>query len=155
MKESEKYGAQVLPVDSESSAIWQCLQGEPSPPRRFILTASGGAFRGRSWNSLKEVTPEEALSHPTWKMGRKITIDSATLVNKAFEVVENHWLFGMPFEKIDVVIHHQSIIHSIVEFEDGLCKAQLSFTGYAVPYTLWTLISRNARRMPGCPVGTL
>ncbi len=122
---AEHGGTEILPVDSEPSAIWQCIRGELQPPKRLIITASGGAFRDRSWDALRSVTPEEALEHPTWQMGRKITIDSATLINKALEVVEAHWLFDMPYEQIDVVMHKQSVIHSMVEFQDGSVKAQL------------------------------
>jgi 1-deoxy-D-xylulose-5-phosphate reductoisomerase len=125
MLEAKQHGATILPVDSEPSAIWQCLQGEDSEASRVIITASGGAFRNRSPEELANVTPEEALKHPTWHMGKKITVDSATLMNKAFEVIESHWLFDMPWEKIDVVIHPQSIIHSMVEFCDGSVKAQM------------------------------
>ncbi len=122
----EAAGGRLLPVDSEPSAIWQCLQGEDSAVARLIITASGGALRTMPPSQMAAVTPEEALRHPTWQMGKKITIDSATLMNKAFEVIESHWLFDMPWEKIDVVIHPQSIVHSLVEFEDGSMKAQLS-----------------------------
>lgn len=125
MRRARERGATVLPVDSEPSALWQCIEGESTPPAKFIITASGGAFRGRSWESLHTVTPQEALKHPTWTMGDKITIDSATLMNKAFEVIETRWLFDIPYEQIDVVIHRQSIIHSMVEFADGSVKAQL------------------------------
>ncbi|MCX8250699.1 MAG: 1-deoxy-D-xylulose-5-phosphate reductoisomerase [Dehalococcoidia bacterium] len=118
-------GTEILPVDSEPSAIWQCIRGETEKPRRLIITASGGAFRDRSWDALRSVSPEEALEHPTWQMGRKITIDSATLINKALEVVEAHWLFDIPYEQIDVVMHKQSVIHSMVEFQDGSVKAQM------------------------------
>jgi 1-deoxy-D-xylulose-5-phosphate reductoisomerase len=121
-------GSKILPADSEPSAIWQCLEGETSDPSRLIITASGGAFRDRTWDSLGEVTPEQALKHPTWTMGPKITVDSATLMNKAFEVIESRWLFDIPFEQIDVTIHRQSIVHSMVEFEDGTLKAQLGPT---------------------------
>ncbi len=116
----------LLPVDSEPSAIWQCLRGEDSNVARLIITASGGSLRDLPLSQMAAVTPEEALRHPTWQMGKKITIDSATLMNKAFEVIESHWLFDMPWEKIDVVVHPQSIVHSLVEFEDGSMKAQLS-----------------------------
>lgn len=126
MQKAAEHNATILPVDSEPSALWQCITGETAAPARFIITASGGAFRGRSWGSLHDVTPEQALKHPTWKMGAKITIDSATLMNKAFEVIESRWLFDIPFEQIDVVIHRQSIIHSMVEFADGSMKAQLA-----------------------------
>ena len=125
-QESNRWGAPLLPVDSEPSAIWQCLQGEEQEVARVIITASGGAFRGRSQEELEGVTPQQALQHPTWSMGSKITVDSATLMNKAFEVIEAHWLFGVPWERIEVVIHPQSIIHSMVEFADGSVKAQLS-----------------------------
>ncbi len=125
--------ATILPIDSEPSAIWQCLEGEVSEPSRLIITASGGAFRDRTWDSLGDVTPEQALKHPTWTMGAKITIDSATLMNKAFEVIESRWLFDIPFEQIDVTIHRQSIVHSMVEFLDGTLKAQLGPTSMLQP----------------------
>ena len=126
IKEYEaKYGGAVLPVDSEPSAIWQCLQGEDNQVRRLMITASGGPFRTTPLEEMDDVTPERALQHPTWSMGKKITIDSATLMNKAFEVIESHWLFKVPWDRIEVVIHPQSIIHSMVEFEDGSVKAQL------------------------------
>ncbi|MBV8718484.1 MAG: 1-deoxy-D-xylulose-5-phosphate reductoisomerase [Chloroflexi bacterium] len=129
-------GAPLLPIDSEHSAIWQCLQGEePYTERvqRLVLTASGGAFRDRSASSLADVTPAQALQHPTWTMGPKITIDSATLMNKGLEVIEAHWLFGLDFDHIDVVIHHQSVIHSMVEFVDGSVKAQLGLPDMRLP----------------------
>ena len=121
-------GGAILPADSEPSAIWQCLEGEESEPSRLIITASGGAFRDRTWDSLGDVTPDQALKHPTWTMGPKITIDSATLMNKAFEVIESRWMFDIPFDRIDVTIHRQSIVHSMVEFADGTLKAQLGPT---------------------------
>ena len=122
-----QHSATILPVDSEPSAIWQCLRGEDAGRaiRRILITASGGAFRRRPLAELAAITPEEALNHPTWVMGKKITVDSATLMNKAFEVIESHWLFGLPWERIEAVIHPQSIIHSMVEFEDGSVKAQM------------------------------
>ena len=123
----------ILPVDSEPSAIWQCLQGESDRLARLIITASGGPLRSVARSKLPRVTPEEALQHPTWKMGKKITIDSATLMNKAFEVIEVRWLFDVPWEKIDVVIHPQSVVHSLVEFEDGSMKAQLSYPDMHLP----------------------
>lgn len=129
-------GAQLLPIDSEHSAIWQCLQGEqPYAERvlRLLLTASGGAFRDRPAHALSDVTPAEALQHPTWSMGPKITIDSATLMNKGLEVIEAHWLFGLPFECIDVLIHRQSVVHSLVEFVDGSVKAQLGVPDMRLP----------------------
>src|SRR5438309_8865596 len=141
-------GAPLLPIDSEHSAIWQCLEGEqPYAERvqRLLLTASGGAFRDRAPETLAEVTPAEALQHPTWNMGPKITIDSATLMNKGLEVIEAHWLFGLPFDQIDVVIHHQSVIHSLVEFVDGSVKAQLGLPDMRLPiqYAL-----AHPRRLP-------
>jgi 1-deoxy-D-xylulose-5-phosphate reductoisomerase len=129
-------GAALLPIDSEHSAIWQCLQGEePYAERvaRLLLTASGGAFRDRSVDQLADVTPAEALKHPTWSMGPKITIDSATLMNKGLEVIEAHWLFDLEFDRIDVLIHHQSVIHSLVEFIDGSVKAQLGVPDMRLP----------------------
>ena len=117
--------APVLPIDSEHSAIFQCLAGERAAVRRLIITCSGGSFRDLPREALASVTVEQALHHPQWHMGAKITIDSSTLVNKGFEVIEAHWLFGTPAERIDVVMHPQSIIHSMVEFDDGAIKAQL------------------------------
>ena len=116
----------LLPLDSEPNAIWQCLRGEDKAVSKLIITASGGAFRNTPLDSLADVTNEQALRHPTWQMGAKITVDSATMMNKAFEVIEAHWLFGVPWEDIDVVIHPQSMIHSMVEFVDGSVKAQIS-----------------------------
>ena len=116
----------LLPLDSEPNAIWQCLRGEDKAVSKLIITASGGAFRNTPLESLTDVTNEQALRHPTWQMGAKITVDSATMMNKAFEVIEAHWLFGVPWEDIDVVIHPQSMIHSMVEFVDGSVKAQIS-----------------------------
>lgn len=127
IKESKKYGSRILPVDSEHSAIFQCIEGHRrSRIRRIILTASGGPFIGKKEKDLHKITPEEALKHPSWKMGKKITIDSATLMNKGFEVIEAHHLFGLPPQRIDVIVHPQSIVHSIVEFDDRSCIAQLS-----------------------------
>ena len=120
-----RYGGAILPVDSEPSAIWQCMQGEPSALRRIIITASGGPFRTADPADLEGVTPEQALKHPTWQMGRKITVDSATLINKAFEVIESRWLFDLPFEKIEVVVHPQSVVHSMIELADNSVKAQM------------------------------
>lgn len=131
--EAKKYSARILPVDGEHSAIWQCLNGETTPAAGLILTASGGPFRNYSLAQLEKVTVEQALKHPSWKMGRKITIDSATLMNKGLEVIEAHWLFDMPFEKISVLVHPQSIIHSMVEFIDGSVKAQLSYPDMRLP----------------------
>jgi 1-deoxy-D-xylulose-5-phosphate reductoisomerase len=128
--------APLLPIDSEHSAIWQCLQGEEpyaERVRRLLLTASGGALRDLPVQALSEVTPDQALQHPTWSMGKKITVDSATLMNKGLEVIEAHWLFQLPFECIEVVIHHQSVIHSLVEFIDGSVKAQLGLPDMRLP----------------------
>jgi len=132
-QEAKRHQAEILPIDSEHSAIWQCLRGEESKPRRILLTASGGPFYRYSQSQLSEVTAEQALYHPTWKMGRKITIDSATLMNKGLEVIEAHWLFDVPFESIEILIHPQSIVHSMVEFVDGSVKAQLSLPDMRLP----------------------
>jgi len=127
ISESKKYRSKIIPVDSEHSAIFQCIAGHRKAViRSIILTASGGPFAERSPADMVDITPEEALKHPRWKMGKKITIDSATLMNKGFEVIEAHHLFGLPHQSIDVVIHPQSIVHSIVEFKDRSCIAQLS-----------------------------
>lgn len=119
-------GAQLLPVDSEHSAIFQCLGTSNSPPKKLILTASGGPFRTWTSAQMEAASPESALAHPTWEMGKKITIDSATMMNKSLEIIEACWLFGLPADAIEVVVHPQSIIHSMVEFEDGSVIAQLS-----------------------------
>lgn len=120
---AQEQGIEIIPLDSEHNGLFQALRGEKmSDVRRLIITASGGPFRERSWEDLREVTVEQVLKHPTWKMGRKTTVDSATLVNKAFEVIETHHLFGIPYEKIEVRLHPQSLIHSIVEFHDGNTK---------------------------------
>ena len=127
-------GGELLPVDSEHSAMWQCLWGEErSAISRIILTASGGAFRDYTLEQLEHVTPEEALNHPTWKMGRKITVDSATLMNKGFEAIETRWLFDVPLDRIDIVMHRESIVHSLVEFVDGSVKAQLGEPDMRLP----------------------
>lgn len=125
-QEAELASASILPIDSEHSAIWQCLNGESEHPGQIILTASGGPFRTYTPAQLRDVTPEQALRHPSWQMGKKVTIDSATLMNKGLEVIEAHWLFGLPIDRIRVVVHPQSIIHSMVEFQDGSVKAQMS-----------------------------
>ena len=143
----ERYGGAILPVDSEPSAIWQCLQGEKGDVRRLIITASGGPFRTMPLENLSSVTPHEALRHPTWQMGPKITIDSATLMNKAFEVIESHWLFGVPWADIEVVIHPQSTIHSMVEFADGSVKAQLGPPSMRLPIQ-YALFHPERRRNP-------
>jgi 1-deoxy-D-xylulose-5-phosphate reductoisomerase len=131
--EARLSGALILPVDSEHSAIWQCLNGERQKPAQLILTASGGPFRHYSTTRLEEVTVEQALRHPSWQMGRKVTIDSATLMNKGLEVIEAHWLFDITFASIKVLIHPQSIIHSMVEFIDGSIKAQLGYPDMRLP----------------------
>ncbi len=128
-----RHGGEIVPVDSEHSALWQCLVGEPRAVRRLVLTASGGPFRGRSRFQLEDVTPQQALAHPTWDMGHRITIDSATLLNKALEVIEAHLLFDVDYDDIDVVVHPQSIVHSMVEFVDGSVKAQLGEPDMRVP----------------------
>ena len=133
LREASVHHAQILPIDSEHSAIWQCLQGEESRPQRLLLTASGGPFYHYSRAQLAEVTPEQALHHPVWKMGKKVTIDSATLMNKGLEVIEAHWLFSLPFDSIEILIHPQSIVHSMVEFMDGSLKAQLSWPDMRLP----------------------
>ncbi len=130
----KKYNAELIPVDSEHSAIFQCLIGENiNEVEELILTASGGPFLYKKKNELKNVSVEEALNHPNWKMGSKITIDSASMMNKGLEVIEAKWLFGLPKEKIKVVIHPQSIIHSFVEFVDGSIKAQLGLPDMKLP----------------------
>ncbi len=131
---ARRRGVDILPVDSEHNAIHQCLRGRPpSEVKRLILTASGGPFRGQSAAALQTVNATDALRHPTWKMGRKITIDSATLMNKGLEVIEAHWLFGVPPDRIDVVIHPQSVVHSMVELVDGSVLAQLGVTDMRLP----------------------
>lgn len=132
--EARAHGTLLRPIDSEHSALWQCLQGEDlKAVERVILTASGGPFRTWSREQLAGVKPEDALRHPTWKMGPKITVDSATLFNKGLEVIEAHWLFGLPYERVGVVVHPQSVIHSMVEFSDGSVKAQLGFPDMRLP----------------------
>ena len=127
-------GVAILPVDSEHNAIHQCLHGHPRRDvRRLVLTASGGPFRGRTAAELADVSAADALKHPTWRMGRKITIDSATLMNKGLEVIEAHWLFGARGDQIDVVVHPQSVVHSLVEFVDGSILAQLGVTDMRLP----------------------
>ena len=141
MAEAKKYNVQILPVDSEHNAVWQCLMGDctfgsgsvSGPVKRIIITASGGAFRDWPVEKLDSVTPEEALAHPTWSMGKKITIDSATLMNKGFEVIEARWLFGMNYDRISVLLHRESIIHAMAEFADGSFKAVLSYPDMHIP----------------------
>lgn len=131
---AKEYGVNIYPVDSEHSAIFQCLVGEfHNPIEKIILTASGGPFRGKDREFLQTVTKAQALKHPNWEMGAKITIDSASLMNKGLEVIEAKWLFGLKTEQIDVVVHPQSIIHSLVQFEDGSLKAQLGLPDMRIP----------------------
>ncbi len=134
LEASRRADAEIVPIDSEHSAILQCIEGCTSESvQRIVLTASGGPFRGRARSELEDVRPQDALRHPTWDMGAKITIDSATLANKALEVIEAHYLYAMPYERIDAVVHPQSIVHSFVEFVDGSVLAQLGFPTMEVP----------------------
>ncbi len=131
---AKQHGVNIFPIDSEHSAIFQCLQGEwHNPVEKIYLTASGGPFRGKSPGFLKQVTPLQALKHPNWDMGAKITIDSATLMNKGLEMIEARWLFNLLPSQIDVIVHPQSIIHSIVQFEDGSMKAQMGLPDMKLP----------------------
>ena len=130
---AQNRGVKILPVDSEHNAIFQCLDGRASEVRRIILTASGGPFRETRASELGSVTMEQALKHPTWNMGPKITIDSATLFNKGLEMIEAHWLFGVGMDRVEVVIHPQSIVHSMVEFADGSTLAQMSYSNMCFP----------------------
>ena len=131
---AERGGGELRPVDSEHSAIWQCLWGEDiACVEKLILTASGGAFRDMPVRDLERVTPREALRHPTWDMGRKITVDSATLMNKGFEAIEARWLFNIPMSRVEIVMHRESIVHSMVEFADGSVKAQLGEPDMRLP----------------------
>lgn len=143
-------GAELLPVDSEHNALHQCLRGEKrAEVRRIILTASGGPFRTRSWTAMHEATVAEALSHPTWTMGAKITIDSATLMNKGLEVIEAHWLFGFEPDEIGIVVHPESVVHSMIELVDGSVIAQLGVTDmrHAIQYAL-TYPDRHSCELP-------
>ena len=153
MAEAEKYRAEIIPVDSEHSAIFQCLMGcgDRKEIKRLILTCSGGPFFGRSREELKTVTPADALKHPNWKMGAKITIDCATLMNKGLEVIEAMRLYRMPLERVDVVIHRQSVVHSMVEFTDGAVMAQLGTPDMRLPIQL---ALTYPERIP-CPVEPL
>jgi len=153
---AENRGVKILPVDSEHNAIFQCLDGRASEVRRIILTASGGPFRETPSEHLAHVTVEEALKHPTWNMGPKITIDSATLFNKGLEMIEAHWLFGVGMDRVEVVIHPQSIVHSMVEFADGSTLAQLSYSNMCFPiqYAV-TWPDRVANSLPPLDFSTL
>lgn len=134
MNEAKKYGVNIFPIDSEHSAIFQCLNGEDKKEvKRIILTASGGSFRHLTRDDIKDVTVEDALNHPNWSMGKKITIDSATMMNKGLEIIEAHYLFDVEYDDIDVVIHHESIIHSMVEFCDNSVIAQLGTADMSTP----------------------
>ncbi len=133
LKEAKHYHARINPIDSEHSAIWQCLKGEQGKPQRIFLTASGGPFYYHSRMQLAKVTVDEALQHPVWNMGAKISIDSATLMNKGLEAIEAHWLFNIPFKNIEMLFHPQCIIHSMVEFKDGSIKAQVGFPDMRLP----------------------
>jgi 1-deoxy-D-xylulose-5-phosphate reductoisomerase len=146
----ERGGGRLLPVDSEHSAAFQCLEGRSADQlHSLVLTASGGPFRGRTRDELEDVTPEEALAHPTWSMGPKITVDSATLANKGLELIEAHFLFGLPFEQIEVVVHPTSVVHALVRFRDGAALAHLGYPDMRVPisYAL-TYPERSATPVP-------
>jgi len=160
MATARRSGARLLPVDSEHSAIFQCLQGEaPRAVARLILTASGGPFRDTPVEELARVTPDQALRHPTWRMGAKVTIDSATLMNKGLEVMEAHWLFDTPLDCIDVVVHPQSIVHSCVELVDGSILAHLGPTDMRIPIQYALMFPERApspvRRLSLADVGNL
>src|SRR3954468_21538709 len=130
----ERGGGLLLPVDSEHSAAFQCLEGRrPEQVDSLVLTGSGGPFRGRARDELQNVTPDEALAHPTWNMGPKITVDSATLANKGLEIIEAHFLFGVPYDRIEVVVHPTSIVHGLVRFRDGAAIAHLGYPDMRVP----------------------
>ena len=145
-REKSVSGAKILPVDSEHSAIWQCLTGETlEDVERIILTGSGGPFRTLDLHRFKDVRPVDALKHPNWKMGNKITIDSATMMNKGLEVIEAHWLFGLNTKKIDIVVHPESIIHSMVEFKDKSVKAQLGMPDMKIPIQYALTYPRHIR----------
>jgi 1-deoxy-D-xylulose-5-phosphate reductoisomerase len=160
LQAAERGGGELIPVDSEHSAIFQCLAGSrPSEVRRLIVTASGGPFRGWAPEMIACATPADALRHPTWDMGAKITIDSATLANKALEVIEAHFLFGVPYERIEAVVHPQSIIHSMVEMVDGSVLAQMGFPTMELP-VLYALaypqrLPYDCRRFDPVAAGTL
>jgi 1-deoxy-D-xylulose-5-phosphate reductoisomerase len=154
---AQESGAELLPVDSEHNALHQCLRGEkPSEVRRIILTASGGPFRTKNKSEMKEATVSEALRHPTWDMGEKITIDSATLMNKGLEVIEAHWLFGFGPEQIDIVVHPESVVHSMIELIDGSVMAQMGITDmrHAIQYAL-TYPERHYCNLPSLDLTTL
>jgi 1-deoxy-D-xylulose-5-phosphate reductoisomerase len=146
-------GAELRPVDSEHSAIWQCLWGEqPAAVERLTLTASGGAFRDLAAAALERVTPEQALDHPTWTMGPKVTVDSATLFNKGLEAIEARWLFDVPLDRIDVVQHRESVVHSLVQFVDGSVKAQLGEPDMRLPIQCALTYPERAPQQPAPPL---
>ena len=146
MELAMRHRAPIIPIDSEHSAIFQCLIGERSPLERLIITCSGGSLRDLPREALASVTPEQALRHPQWSMGAQITIDSSTLVNKGFEVIEARWLFGVEAERISVIQHPQSIVHSMVEFKDGAIKAQLGTPDMRVPISFALMYPERAER---------
>ncbi len=151
--EATKSGAELRPIDSEHSAIWQCLWGEdPETVERIVITASGGAFRDTPREELARVTAEEALRHPNWQMGKKITVDSATLLNKGLECIEARWLFDVPLDRIEVLLHRESIVHSLVEFRDGSLKAQLGVPDMRLPIQC---ALTYPERLPGASVPRL
>lgn len=155
MKRAADKGVALLPIDSEHSAIFQCLNGEDKRAvKRLLVTASGGSFRDRTREELANVTVEEALRHPNWSMGAKITIDSATMANKGLEVMEAHWLFGLPYDRIDVVLHPESIVHSMVEFHDTSVMAQLGNPDMRVPIQ-YALTYPERRPSPASPLDLL
>ena len=148
LQQAERGGGTVLPLDSEPNAIWQCLKGENRKSlKRIILTASGGPFFGRSREQMRDITPEQAIDHPTWKMGPKISVDSATLMNKGFEVIEAAWLFGMAVDQVDVVVHRQSVVHALVEFADGSLLAHMGKTDMMLPIQ-YALTHPERREVP-------
>ncbi len=148
LQQAERGGGTLLPLDSEPNAIWQCLKGEDSKSlQRLILTASGGPFFGYSREQMHNITPEQAIDHPTWKMGPKISVDSATLMNKGFEVIEAAWLFGVAVEQVDVVVHRQSVVHALVEFTDGSLLAHMGKTDMMLPIQ-YALTHPERREVP-------
>ncbi|WP_018660101.1 1-deoxy-D-xylulose-5-phosphate reductoisomerase [Heyndrickxia acidiproducens] len=149
MEEARRHQVDILPIDSEHAAIFQCLQGENKDEvKRLIITASGGSFRDLSREELAHVMVKDALNHPNWSMGAKITIDSATMMNKGLEVIEAHWLFDLPFEQIDTILHRESIVHSLVEFRDNSVKAQLGTPDMRIPIQ-YALSYPNRMALPG------
>ena len=151
MERARVAGVEIAPVDSEHSALWQCLAGEkPEQVKKLILTASGGAFRDLSLDELEQVSARQALQHPNWRMGEKITIDCATMVNKGLEVIEAHWLFGVDYADIQVLVHRESVIHSMVAFRDGSIKAQLAQADMRLPIQ-YALLKRERPRTPVSP----